>query len=56
MDGGTATSFVTLSIPDLPTLRSFYRAWDWTERDGAGTLTFGVWLGVHPDDLQRAFP
>ncbi len=55
MDGGRAISFVTLGTPDLPTLRSFYRSWDWTERDGGDTLTFGVWLGVHPDDLQRAF-
>jgi hypothetical protein len=22
---------------------------------GGYTITFGVWLGVHPDDLQRAF-
>jgi hypothetical protein len=22
---------------------------------GGDVLTFGLWLGVHPDDLQRAF-
>jgi hypothetical protein len=34
VDSGRAISFVTLGTRDLSTLRSFYRSWGWTERDG----------------------
>jgi hypothetical protein len=42
---------VSLGTRDLPTLRSFYRSWGWTERDGGDTFAFGVVLGVHPERL-----
>jgi hypothetical protein len=53
VDSGRAISFVTLGTRDLPTLRSFYRSWGWTERDG-GDDEFaqfdagGVRLALYP--------
>ena len=58
MDSGRAISFVTLGARDLPTLRSFYRSWGWTERDGGddGFAQFdagGVRLALYPLGLLR---
>ncbi|HEV7974028.1 hypothetical protein [Amycolatopsis sp.] len=53
MDSGRAISFVTLGTRDLPTLRSFYRSWGWTERDG-GDDESPRWASRR-DALQRRF-
>lgn len=57
MGSGRAISFVALGARDLPTLRSFYRSWGWTERDGGeGFAQFdggGVRLALYPLDLLR---
>jgi len=58
VDSGRAISFVTLGTRDLSTLRSFYRSWGWTERDG-GDDEFaqfdagGVRLALYPLGLLR---
>jgi hypothetical protein len=58
VDSGRAISFVTLGTRDLPTLRSFYRSWGWTERD-SGDDEFaqfdagGVRLAQYPLGLLR---
>ena len=58
VDSVRAISFVTLGTRDLPTLRSFYRSWGWTERDGGddGFAQFdagGVRLALYPLGLLR---
>lgn len=57
MDSGRAISFVTLGTHDLPTLRSFYRSWGWTERDGGDEFAQfdagGVRLALYPLGLPR---
>jgi hypothetical protein len=39
----------------VPGLGPFVRALLPIRLDGGYTLTYGVWVGVHPDDLQTAF-
>ncbi|HUP15417.1 MAG TPA: hypothetical protein VM848_05135 [Acidimicrobiia bacterium] len=57
MDSGRAISFVTLGTRDLPTLRSFYRSWGWTERDAGDEFAQfdagGVRLALYPLRLLR---
>ena len=58
VDSVRAISFVTLGTRDLPKLRSFYRSWGWTERDGGddGFAQFnagGVRLALYPLGLLR---
>jgi hypothetical protein len=57
VDSGRAISFVTLGTRDLPTLRSFYRWWGWTERDGSDEFAQfdvgGVRLPLYPLGLLR---
>ena len=39
----------------VPTVGSFVRALLPVQLTGGYTVTFGVWLGIKPEDLQRAF-
>jgi hypothetical protein len=39
----------------VPTVGTFVRSLLPVRLTGGYTVTFGVWIGVHPDDLQRAF-
>jgi hypothetical protein len=39
----------------VPDLGGFIRALLPVQLTGGYTVTFGVWVGVHPDDLKRAF-
>jgi len=39
----------------VPALGAFVRALLPVRLTGGHTVTFGVWVAVHPDDLQRAF-
>jgi hypothetical protein len=39
----------------VPAVGTFVRVLLPVRLSGGYTVTFGVWLGVHPDDLQRAF-
>lgn len=39
----------------VPIVGTFVRSLLPVRLSGGYTVTFGVWLGVHPDDLQRAF-
>ena len=43
---------VMLMVPDVG---AFVRALLPVRLTGGHTVTFGVWVGVHPDDLKRAF-
>jgi hypothetical protein len=39
----------------VPEVGAFVRALLPVQLTGGYTVTFGVWVGVHPDDLRRAF-
>ena len=39
----------------VPTVGTFVRSLLPVRLTGGHTVTFGVWIGVHPDELQRAF-
>lgn len=39
----------------VPNLGGFLRAMLPVHLSGGDTVTFGVWIGVHPDDLKRAY-
>jgi hypothetical protein len=39
----------------VPSVGTFVRCLLPVHLAGGHTITFGVWLGVHPDDLQRPF-
>lgn len=52
MSHGDAVSSVMMQVPNVG---PFVRVLLPVRLLGGDTLTFGVWLGVHPDDLQRAF-
>jgi hypothetical protein len=39
----------------VPNMGPFVRALLPVRLTGGHTVTFGVWVAVHPDDLQRAF-
>lgn len=39
----------------VPSVGPFVRALLPVRLAGGHTITFGVWVAVHPDDLQRAF-
>jgi len=43
---------VMMMVPDIG---AFVRALLPVQLTGGHTVTFGVWVGVHPDDLERAF-
>ena len=43
---------VMMMVPDIG---AFVRALLPVRLTGGHTVTFGVWVGVHPDDLERAF-
>jgi hypothetical protein len=45
----------TSVMMQVPNLGGFVRVLLPVQLTGAYTVTFGVWLGVHPDDLRRAF-
>lgn len=45
----------TSVMMQVPRVGAFVRALLPVGLDGGYTVTFGVWLSVHPDDLQRAF-
>lgn len=47
-----AASSVMMQVPDLG---PFVRVLLPVSLRGGYSITFGLWLGVHPDDLQRAF-
>lgn len=52
-------SFVTIGVRDLPVLRRFYRAWGWTENEGATdeftSFTCGsVRVALYPIELLGA--
>ena len=52
MSHGDARSSVMMQVPSVG---PFVRALLPVSLTGGFTITFGVWLLVHPDDLQRAF-
>lgn len=52
MSHADAVSSVMLQVPGVG---SFVRVLLPVTLLGGDTVTYGVWLGVHPDDLQRAF-
>jgi hypothetical protein len=52
MSHADANSSVMLQVPEVG---PFVRVLMPVRLLGGDVLTFGVWLGVHPDDLQRAF-
>nr|WP_275887115.1 DUF2199 domain-containing protein [Nocardioides sp. 616] len=39
----------------VPALGAFVRALLPVRLSGGHTVTFGLWVGIHPEDLQRAF-
>ncbi len=39
----------------VPNVGPFVRALLPVRLEAGGTVTFGLWLAVHPEDLQRAF-
>lgn len=45
----------TSVMMQVPGLGAFIRALLPVGLTGGYTVTFGVWIAVHPDDLQRAF-
>ena len=45
----------TSVMMQVPSVGAFVRALLPVRLTDGFTVTFGVWLGVHPDDLQRAF-
>jgi hypothetical protein len=47
-----ANDSVMMQVPDVG---PFVRALLPVRLTGGFTVTYGVWVGVHPDDLQRAF-
>src|SRR4051812_39365013 len=52
MSNGDARSSVMMQVPSVG---PFVRALLPVALTGGFTVTFEVWLAVHPDDLQRAF-
>jgi len=52
MSHETAGESVMMQVPGVG---AFVRVLLPIRLDRGHTLTYGVWLGVHPDDLQRAF-
>jgi hypothetical protein len=52
MSDDTPETSVMMQVPDIG---SFVRCLLPVKLTGGFTITFGVWLAVHPDDLQRAF-
>jgi len=52
MSHGDARTSVMMQVPNIG---AFVRALLPVRLTGGFTVTFGVWLGVHPDDLQHAF-
>lgn len=52
MSHGDATSSVMLQVPGIG---PFVRVLLPVTLTGGDTLTFGVWLGLEPADMQRAF-
>ncbi|MCV2393134.1 DUF2199 domain-containing protein [Actinotalea sp. M2MS4P-6] len=61
--GGALPDDAWLDAPDpsvavmmqVPRLGAFVRVLAPIPLSGGFSVTFGAWLGVHPDDLQRAF-
>jgi hypothetical protein len=49
---GDAESSVMMQVPPLG---AFVRALLPIRLTGGHKLTYGVWVGIHPDDLQRTF-
>src|SRR5262249_55714679 len=49
---GTANESVMMQVPKIG---PFVRALLPVRLTGGYTVTFGVWVAIHPDDLQRAF-
>lgn len=49
---GDANESVMMQVPNVG---PFVRALLPVRLTGGFTVTYGVWVGVHPDDLQRAF-
>jgi hypothetical protein len=45
----------TSVMMQVPGLGAFVRALLPVRLTGGHTVTYGVWVGIHPDDLQRAF-
>lgn len=58
---GTPGTWLSHGDPDrsvmmqVPLLGGFVRCLLPVQLTGGFTVTFGLWLSVHPDDLQRAF-
>lgn len=52
MNHSDPTTAVMMQVPDLG---AFVRVLLPVALVGGDTITFGVWLGVHPDDLRLAF-
>jgi len=52
MSHADANQSVMMMVPNVGT---FVRVLVPVHLTGGYTVTFGAWLGVHPDDLQRAF-
>ena len=52
MSHADANQSVMMMVPNVGT---FVRVLIPVHLTGGYTVTFGAWLGVHPDDLQRAF-
>lgn len=52
MTGPSANESVMMQVPGVgPFVRSLLPV----RLTGGYSVTFGVWVGIHPDDLQRAF-
>lgn len=49
---GDAAGSVMMQVPSVG---AFVRALLLVRLSGGHTLTYGLWVGIHPDDLQRAF-
>jgi hypothetical protein len=45
----------TSVMMQVPGVGAFVRALLPVQLTGGHTVTYGVWVGIHPDDLQRAF-
>lgn len=52
MSHGDANSSVMMQVPGVG---PFCRALLPVQLDGGYSVHFGVWVAIHPDDLQRAF-
>jgi hypothetical protein len=52
MSHDDANSSVMMQVPDVG---PFCRCLLPVQLDGGYSVHFGVWIGIHPDDLQRAF-